>query len=922
MVGLATWSPDGKRLVCYGADYTMVGNQPAFSLRTAVGEVQPLFHSGNLEIKGREGDLIVWEPGAARPLFRFPSGHQVYALDWSADGTRVASAGRDGTVKVWDAAKGKELTSFAHLAPAYGVCWSPDGRRLVVHSARQPGNVADGSTGTVTVWDVSSGRKVFSTPALVQNSYQSPLPPFPFKGMSSVTRPGGMQNPWSPDGKRLIVLRVIKNQDRAVVVDPDTGTDVAPLSLSLEWRKGGRYLVEGADKTARVMDWTTLEEVCTIPVGLPWTLSPDGKRLLSWVPLANRSIGLMTVWNVATGQKICTISPGKEPEDRKVGEPRFGADSTRLFAGDNVGRLVAWDAVSGRELGRFKVETDYGLPTEGHSPDGLRAAVAGKDGVIRLWDLTTGTELGAFRSGQGVRRGTSLVQWSPDSRWLLYTDWDNHTLKVWDAASEQEAKPIYSNMRLTDIAWAPDSRRLVGVGQGIGNPDPKGLKLAKLTVWDTATGESLRTLGADLQTSGVAWSPDGKQLATIGADLGDKPALPDTVDLWGTIKIWDANTGKLLRAWRAHSVGFRLAWGPDGKRLASIGSGRFNEKRQPIGAIFSLPEFKDPSGGAKDSHEIKVWDAETGKELCQHSEPRGFSNYFAVAWSPDGHHLLASLGQTTRVLDAATGKVVGSSNLEVFALSPDGRQLALADKDIRIHAFSPEGPLIRTLAGHPERTYAVAWSPDGRRLASSGYEGSVKLWDVVTGFELLNLPLGTFCQIAWSPDGRRLALSGTPQGYFRGGHLTTRMLILDPDQPPSWQPSRARTCHQLARELSVAAEAHLHDPAQALPLAQEAVRLAPEMGNYWNTLGMAQYRAGKWQDAVAAIYKALELREGGGMDWLFLAMSHQQLANKVEARKWYDQAALWIEKHQPKNAEMLRVRAEAAQLLDLEKSGE
>src|SRR5205085_3718328 len=112
--------------------------------------------------------------------------------------------------------------------------------------------------------------------------------------------------------------------------------------------------------------------------------------------------------------------------------------------------------------------------------------------------------------------------------------------------------------------------------------------------------------------------------------------------------------------------------------------------------------------------------------------------------------------------------------------------------------------------------------------------------------------VGGFQQIAWSPDGRRLVLSGTGGqiGTWHAGHITTRILILDPDQPPSWQPSRAQTCNRTARPLAVAADPHLRDPAQAVPLAREAVRLAPEMSAYWNTLGMAQYRAGRWQEAV------------------------------------------------------------------------
>ncbi len=200
----------------------------------------------------------------------------------------------------------------------------------------------------------------------------------------------------------------------------------------------------------------------------------------------------------------------------------------------------------------------------------------------------------------------------------------------------------------------------------------------------------------------------------------------------------------------------------------------------------------------------------------------------------------------------------------------------------------------------------------------------VKLWDVATGYELLNLPLGGFHQIAWSPDGRRLALSGIGRqiGSWRAGHVTTRVSILDLDPPPSWQPSRAETCHRLARQLAVDAAVHLRDPVQAVALAQEAVRLAPEMGAYWNTLGLAQYRAGKWQDAVAAFDKAMKRSEGGGgKDWLFLAMAHQKLGNKDEARKWYDQAVQWIEKPQehprPTEDETRRFLAEAREVLGM-----
>jgi uncharacterized protein HemY len=117
----------------------------------------------------------------------------------------------------------------------------------------------------------------------------------------------------------------------------------------------------------------------------------------------------------------------------------------------------------------------------------------------------------------------------------------------------------------------------------------------------------------------------------------------------------------------------------------------------------------------------------------------------------------------------------------------------------------------------------------------------------------------------------------------------------------------------------------MRDPARALALAQEAVRLAPEVWNYWSTLGMAQYRAGHWKDALAALHKASNLREGAASkDWFFLAMAHQQLGSKDVARKWYDRALAWTQSDGKalvgQNDEMHRFRAEAAELLGLEET--
>jgi tetratricopeptide (TPR) repeat protein len=102
----------------------------------------------------------------------------------------------------------------------------------------------------------------------------------------------------------------------------------------------------------------------------------------------------------------------------------------------------------------------------------------------------------------------------------------------------------------------------------------------------------------------------------------------------------------------------------------------------------------------------------------------------------------------------------------------------------------------------------------------------------------------------------------------------------------------------------------------ALQSARTAVQLDPKKGSDWNTLGVAHFRAGQWQEAVVALNKSMELSRGGNsFDWFFLAMAHWRLGDKEEAQKWYRRAAEWMDQHKAGDAELRRFRAEAALLL-------
>jgi serine/threonine protein kinase/tetratricopeptide (TPR) repeat protein len=138
----------------------------------------------------------------------------------------------------------------------------------------------------------------------------------------------------------------------------------------------------------------------------------------------------------------------------------------------------------------------------------------------------------------------------------------------------------------------------------------------------------------------------------------------------------------------------------------------------------------------------------------------------------------------------------------------------------------------------------------------------------------------------------------------------TKAIELGPQAP--W-PNNA-----LARFLATCPDSKLRDAANAVKAAKRAVALAPKWRVGWNTLGVAYYRAGSWQEAVAALQKSMELAKGGdSSDFFLLAMTYWQMGKKAEAHKWYDKAVQWMDKNQPKNEELLRFRAEAAELLGI-----
>jgi WD40 repeat protein len=312
----------------------------------------------------------------------------------------------------------------------------------------------------------------------------------------------------------------------------------------------------------------------------------------------------------------------------------------------------------------------------------------------------------------------------------------------------------------TSVAFSPDGKRLASAGaDGI------------VKVWEALTGQEILTIK---EAGGlIAYSPDGKRLLS---GSGDK-----------TAKVWDAQTGQLTHTLNGHAEAVTsVAVSLDGKRLASasmdntlkVWNAQTGQEIHTLfghtGAVRSVafsPDGKRLASGSTDLH-VNLWDVQTGQLVLTLEGHTGFVE--CVAFSPDGKRLASGSADIgvgpgeIKVWDAQTGQQTLSlqghtDGVTSVAFSPDGRRLLSGGEDKTVKLWDAQtGQLTRSLPGHSDRVRSVAFSPDGHRLASASEDSTVKVWNAQAGENPLTLEgdIPQVCSVAFSSDGKRLLSGG------------------------------------------------------------------------------------------------------------------------------------------------------------------
>ncbi len=613
-VKCVAYSPDGKMLASAGYDKTiklwdLATGRDLDTLQGHSETVESVAFSpdGKTLASGSSDKTIkLWDVATGKEKATL-QGHvyAVLSVAYSSDGKTLASGSSDKTIKLWDAATGKEkVTLKGHVGSVCSLAFSPDGKTLASGSGVPP-SLEDFERkvfylpGVIKLWDVATGKELAS-----------------FRGHKGFVRSVA----YSPDGKTLATA--------------------------------------SGDGTIRLWDAATGKELAILEAGDAVNCvaySPDGKMLAAGI----RWDHTVKVWGDKAGFVRAADGPGSG-QDRSI-PPLLDLHGKPLPAG---------------ALARLRTAQRYTWPIcfVAYAPDGQTLATLGGNPYgVQLWEAKTGKYLRALAQpkeavpSRFLGWGRDPLIFSPDGS-RLYCTPDRYSLAFWDL-SKMDAYQVFHRhrtveedclgpcglspngelMAVDEFSFPKQSSRLLlldctrkrepqtiplpsrtyPTGRGpVFSPDGRFLAVPlqkhntdslgapTISLWDVATGKELRQFhGHAYPVADLAFSPDGKLLASCEKSALTAGSATEETILHRTIRLWDVATGKTRFVFDCYEGDFcSLAFSPDGQTIVS----------------------------GNENGLIRVWEVKTGKEVLR-LQDRAYP-LDALALSPDGQTAAAAHG--------------------------------------------------------------------------------------------------------------------------------------------------------------------------------------------------------------------------------------------------------------------------------------
>lgn len=571
---------------------------------------------------------------------------------------------------------------------------------------------------------------------------------------------------YSPDGKMLAVAGYVREfveiwdvtgPRRIKTLLPNEGHLVA-------FSPRGDLLAAGVGNQIRLWrtgTWNPIGQLA-LPGGVNvFKFSPDGSRLASLSEPND-----ITVWDVDQQKPLLTVDGPtcySVDGDAHHGALDFAPDGKALVVGGSNDRLQVVDLASGKMIFEIAGEHGEAVLSVAWSPDGsvIASGSGYNGGPIRLWEAASGKPAGML---EGHTSSLYELIFSADGR-RLYSASGDQTIRIWDVGQRQCLATLRGSSDIIEgLTLSPDGNTLASAG-----------KDGTVAVWSTdphAEKEQPRVI--PLVNSWPAWALSGPVLAVarqgavrvldvitseeieripeLGNDVRNVGCSPEGTFLVSRcrnrmIRVWSWTERRLVHEWEDANDLYFLRFQADGRRLVS-----FSTQGKAI--------YRD----------TRTWQVVRTFTVAAESLA---GPIFARVVSPDGG--LLAFGTRTgavRWFSGETGELLATTTtihrypVVDIAFSVDSTRAATVAEDGTVAIWDPSSfQLIDAFKGHMGGAHGVAFSPDGRRLATGGgvSRDAVMLWDLSTRHELLVLAGqgSVFHSVAISQDGRRVFAGGS-----------------------------------------------------------------------------------------------------------------------------------------------------------------